>query len=488
MDNNRDSLSLLTDFYQLTMAYGYWKAGIHEREAVYHLTFRRHPFQGGFTIAAGLENVIDFISQFHYDERDLSYLASLKGKDGSPLFSQDFLSYLRTFRFTCDVEAIPEGTVVFPHEPLIRVRGPLVQCQLLESPLLNLLNFPTLVATKAARVVLAARGDSVLEFGMRRAQGRDGALTASRSAFIGGCEATSNVMAGKIYGIPVGGTHAHSWIMAFDEEEEAFRAFAEALPGNAIFLVDTYNSIEGVKKAIQVGKELKEKGKPFLGVRLDSGDLAYLSIQTRKLLDEAGFPEAKIFASNELDEVVIAELKQQGAKIGVWGVGTKLVTAADQPSLDGVYKLSAIRGKGEKWEYKLKLSEQLIKISNPGILQVKRFFRGDEPIADVIYDEEISEPSATELIDPLDPTKERKLSESLERKDLLVPIFRKGRCVYEKPPIAAIRAYTLSNLSAFSAGIKRFLNPHQYTVGMEKRLYQKKVEIIRNIRSQWSHD
>ena len=263
---------------------------------------------------------------------------------------------------------------MFPYEPLLRIQGPLIECQILESPFLNLINFPTLIATKAARICIAANDESVMEFGLRRAQGLDGALTASRAAYIGGCDSTSNVLAGKIFGIPVKGTHSHSWVMVFDEEEEAFQAFAECMPNQCVFLVDTYDTIEGIKKAIRVAKWLKERNKKFLGVRLDSGDLAYLSIKARQMLDEAGFPEAKIVASNELDETLIIELKRQGAMISVWGVGTNLVTAKDQPALDGVYKLSAIRNPGGEWVDKLKLSEQMIKVSNPGILQVRIFF------------------------------------------------------------------------------------------------------------------
>lgn len=318
------SLALLTDLYQLMMAYGYWKTGMHSKEAVFHHTFRRSPFRGGFTVAAGLESLIDYVEHLHFDTSDLDYLATLQGVDKVPFFSEEFLTYLSKLKFSCDIDAIPEGTVVFPHEPLVRVQGPLIQAQLLESPLLNLINFPTLIATKAARVCLAAKDDPVLEFGMRRAQGVDGALTASRSSYIGGCSSTSHVLAGKLFGIPIAGTQAHSWVMAFEDEQESFQAFADALPGNCVFLVDTYNTLEGVKKAIVVGKRLEEQGKHFLGVRLDSGDLNYLSIHSRRLLDEAGLTKAKVYASSELDETLIGDLKRQGAKIAVWGGGHQL--------------------------------------------------------------------------------------------------------------------------------------------------------------------
>jgi nicotinate phosphoribosyltransferase len=482
------SLALLTDLYQLTMSYGYWKTGMDQKEAVFHLFFRKRPFNGGFTIAAGLECVINYLENFHFDESDIAYLATLRGIDGQPFFEQKFFDYLRGIKFSCDVDAIPEGNVVFPYEPLIRIQGPLIQCQLLESPLLNLINFPTLIATKAARVCVAANGDSVLEFGLRRAQGIDGSLTASRAAYIGGCFATSNVLAGKLFGIPIQGTHSHSWIMVFDDELDAFQTYAKQLPNNCVFLVDTYDSLEGVKKAIEVGKWLKNQGKKLLGIRLDSGDLAYLSIKSREMLNAAGFPDAKILASNELDEMIISELKRQGAQINVWGVGTNLVTAGSQPALDGVYKLSAIRDPKGSWKYKLKLSEQMIKVSNPGILQVKRFLVDGEYVADAVYDvySGFSGEDYT-IVDPLDPTRQKVLKAGVEGHDLLVPIFRSGKCVYKSPAIHEIRDTTLRELERFHMGIKRFIHPHEYIVGMEKSLYELKVNLIKNIRSGTSH-
>lgn len=480
------SLALLTDLYQLTMSYGYWKAGLDNHEAVFHQFFRRSPFHGGFTIAAGLEAVVDYLKNFHFEANDLEYLATLRGRNEEPYFSTEFLDYLSRLKFTCQIDAVPEGTVVFPYEPMMRVQGPLIQCQLLESPLLNLINFPTLIATKSARICTAAKGDSILEFGLRRAQGIDGALTASRAAYIGGCHATSNVMAGKLFGIPVSGTHSHSWVMVFDDELESFQTYAKYLPGNCVFLVDTYDSIEGVKRAIEVGKVLREKGYKLMGVRLDSGDLAQLSIKARRMLDSAGFSDAKIVASNELDEVLISELKRQGAQINVWGVGTNLITAKDQPALDGVYKLSAIRDKGGKWKYKLKLSEQMLKVSNPGILQVKRFRNELENVGDVIYDLSHLWNGDCSAVDPLDPTKEKLLKKGLHSEDLLIPIFREGKLVYSLPTLSEIRTRTQEELSRFPVGIKRFLNPHQYFVGMEKSLYDLKVNLIRKIRMQTS--
>ncbi|MGZ3632822.1 MAG: nicotinate phosphoribosyltransferase [Parachlamydiaceae bacterium] len=477
------SLALLTDLYQLTMSYGYWKKGLDRKEAVFHLFFRKRPFHGGFTIAAGLESVVGFIERFHFDSSDLAYLESLRGVDDQPLFEAQFFDYLANLKFSCDVDAVPEGSVVFPYEPLLRIQGPLIQCQILESALLNLVNFSSLIATKAARMCVAAQGDPVLEFGLRRAQGIDGSLTASRSAYIGGCESTSNVLAGKIFGIPVKGTHAHSWVMVFDEELDAFQAFAECLPNQSVFLVDTYDTIEGIKKAIAVGNWLKERGKRLLGIRLDSGDLTYLSIQARHMLDAAGFSDATIIASNELDETLISELKRQGAQIGVWAVGTNLVTARDQPALDGVYKLSALRDPGGPWMYKLKLSEQMIKVSNPGILQVKRFSYKGENVADAIYDAHTSMHGGCQIVDPLDPTRRRMISKDYESRDLLVPVFKKGKSVYNLPSLESIRSYTQQELQSFPVGIKRFLNPHQYIVGMERSLYDLKVELIDHIRN-----
>ena len=344
----QSSLSLLTDLYQLTMAYGYFREDIAQRDSVFHLFFRKSPFQGGYTIAAGLETAIEWIDRFSFDESDLEYLGTLTGRDGKPLFDPSFADYLRDLTLTVDIDAIPEGTVVFPHQPLLRVRGPLLQCQLLETCLLNIINFQSLIATKSSRICRVAGDEPVLEFGLRRAQGIDGSLSASRAAFIGGCSATSNVLAGKIYGIPVRGTHAHSWVMSFDDELTAFEKYADALPNNCVFLVDTYDTLQGVRNAVKVGQALRERGHEMVGVRLDSGDLAKLSIGAREILDQGGFPKASIVASNDLDEHLMASLKSQGARISVWGVGTKLVTAYDQPALGGVYKLGGYPRRSRK--------------------------------------------------------------------------------------------------------------------------------------------
>ncbi len=471
-------MALLTDLYQLTMAYGFWKTGIKDKEAVFHLFFRRNPFQGGYAIACGLEDAILFLLQFRFSQEDLNYLSSLTGNDGSPLFEDSFLRYLEQLHFSCEIDAIAEGTVVFPHEPLLRIQGPIIECQILETPLLNLINFQSLIATKAARVCQASQGEPVLEFGLRRAQGVDGGLAASRAAYIGGCAATSNVLAGKMFNIPVRGTHAHSWIMAFPDEMESFRAYARALPNNCIFLVDTYNSLEGVRKAVEIGKWLREQGHELIGVRLDSGDLAYLSNEARKILDQNGFAEAVIVGSNDLDEHIITSIKDQGGAINVWGVGTRLATAYDEPALGGVYKLTALRSNYGPWEYKIKLSEQAVKITAPGRQQVRRYRRGKEFIGDAIYDLNLGIGEECVIIDPLDVTRRKIIANGTPYENLLVPVFRQGNPVYELPDIEKIREHRKSQLTSFHSGVKRFVNPHQYPVGLEQRLRDLKTHLI----------
>lgn len=478
IDLYKQSLTLLTDLYQLTMAYAYWKSGVGRKEAVFTLFYRRNPFGGGFSIACGLGYAIDMVANFRFDASDVEYLAELRGTDSKPLFEPAFFEYLLELRLKCDIDAIPEGTVVFPHEPLVRVQGPLIHCQLLETPLLNCINFQTLIATKASRICRAAQSNPVLEFGLRRAHGFDGGLAVSRAAYVGGCASTSNVLAGKMFGIPVRGTHAHSWVMAFDDELEAFQAYADVMPNNCILLVDTYNSLEGVRKAVQVGKTLRERGHELGGIRLDSGDLAYLSIRARQILDEAGFPDAEIVGSNDLDEHIISSLKNQGAKISVWGVGTKLSTAFDQPAIGGVYKLTALREPGRRWEYKTKISEQSIKTTTPGIQQVRRYRSETEFISDVIYDIKIGLEDGCTMVDPMDMTRQKTIPTETEFNDLLVPIFRQGRCVYDAPAIHEMRDCATRQLAMFHDGIKRFSNPHEYPVGLEKRLFELRTKQI----------
>jgi len=476
------SLSLLTDLYQLTMAYAYWKAGLAEKESVFNLFFRENPFGGGYTICCGLSYVIDFLGQFKFTTEDLDFIKTLQNQDGSTMFEDSFIDYLGNMEFCCSLDAIPEGKVVFPHEPLIRVRGPIIQGQLIESALLNMINYQSLVATKAARINEAAKGEQVLEFGLRRAQGIDGAISASRAAYIGGCSSTSNVLAGRLFGIPVSGTHAHSWVMTFDSELEAFSSYANALPDNCVFLIDTYDTLQGARNAIEVGKSLRARGKSLIGVRIDSGDLAYLGSKVRELLDQNGFHKTKIVASNNLDENIIASLKEQDAAIDVWGVGTKLVTAFDQPALGGVYKLSAIKH-GDTWHYKIKLSEQAKKVNNPGIQQVRRFLSKGSFIADMIYDINSNIGTDHLMVDPIDHTRRKKISsKNMEYEDLLVPIFDSGKLVYEDPDIHSIRKMVRNELSGLDKSIKRFVNPHDYAVGLEKSLFDQKMALTLNLR------
>ena len=482
----RHSLALLTDLYQLTMAYGYWKLGRADQQAVFNLFFRSHPFGGGYTVAAGLGHVLEFLDGLRFDEGDVAYLGELRGNDDKPLFETKFLHYLRGLKIECDIDAIPEGTVVFPHEPLVRVRGPLLQCQMLETPLLNMINFQTLVATKAARICAAARGDAVLEFGLRRAQGIDGALSASRAAYIGGCAATSNVLAGKLFGIPVRGTHAHSWVMSFDDELESFDAYAGAMPNNCVFLVDTYDTLAGVRNAVEIGRRLRERGHEMVGVRLDSGDFAYLSIEARKILDAAGFDKAAIVASNELDEHTIDSLKRQGATISIWGVGTRLATAFDEPALGGVYKLTALGMPDGTWQDKVKLSEQAVKTSTPGILQVRRYSGESGFVADMIYDERHGVDGREVIVDPGDYTRRRAIPEGLQHTDLLVPVLRGGEQVYESPPLSEMRARTQAQLAALHPGVRRFTNPHRYPAGLELSLHEHKTKLILEARGMLS--
>lgn len=477
------SLSLLTDLYQLTMAYGYFVAGLADRDAAFHLFFRRPPFGGGYSVAAGLATAVDYLRAWRFDAGDLEYLATLRGADDEPLFDRAFLDHLGELELSCDIDAAPEGSLAFAHEPLLRVTGSLLQCQLLETPLLNIINFQTLIATKSARIAGAARGEPVLEFGLRRSQGVDGALSAARAAYIGGCSATSNVLAGRLHGIPVRGTHAHSWVMCFDTELESFDAYAEALPGNCVFLVDTYDTIGGVENAIAVAGRLRERGRELIGVRLDSGDLAHLSVEARRLLDEAGFPDARVFASNDLDEHVIESLKQQGAAIAVWGVGTRLATAYDQPALGGVYKLTALRDAAGDWEYKIKLSEQPIKISTPGLLQVRRHYAGDEMVGDVIFCEEIGVAEGAPVRDIDEPLRTRALPSSDRSEDLLQPLFRGGRLCAPVPELGQARDRAAAQLASLSPRSRRLLNPQIYLVGMEERLAARKQELVARARA-----
>ncbi len=491
------------------MACGYWKAGVSDYEAAFHVTFRENPFGGEFTVACGLATAIDFLRTFHFTETQIAYLGSQHGNDGKPLFDSGFLDYLRGLQLTCDIDAIPEGTLVFPNEPLIRICGPVIQCQLLETALLNILNFQSLIATKAARVCTAAEHDAVIEFGLRRAQGVDGGLSSARATYIGGCAGTSNLQAGQHYGIPVSGTQAHSWIMFFESESEAFEIYARALPNNCVFLVDTYNSIDGVRRAIEVAKQLRKDQHEAIGVRLDSGDRVALSIEARKMLDEAGFSDAKIVCSGDLDEFAIAEMKQRGAKIDMWGVGTKLTTGQPDAALGGIYKLGAVRRPGGQWQYRIKLSDEPAKTSYPGLLQVRRFCQPNGRfIADAIYESDHA-PSERCVIVDLETNEQQTItsdaralislgeavgfprddngvpySRLAQFTELLVPIFRGGRLVYQLPSIERSRERARAQLSCAPREILRLENATRYKVGLEQSLHDLRSTLISRVKEQ----
>jgi nicotinate phosphoribosyltransferase len=471
---------MLTDLYELTMGAGYESADVAEHEAVFSLTFRTLPFGGGYAVAAGLDDALEILANLRFDAADIAYLAGLRGAEERPLFGPVFLDHLAGFKFTCDVDAIPEGTVVFANEPLLRVRGPLLAAQLVESVLLTVIGFQTLVATKAARVVEAAGGAPVLEFGLRRAQGLDGALSAARAAYIGGVAATSNVLAGRLFGIPVRGTHAHSWVQVFDDEQLAFDTYADAQPDNVTLLADTYDTLTGVARAIQTGRRMAAQGGHLAGIRLDSGDLAYLSIEARRMLDEAGFGDTKIVASNDLDEHTIASLRAQGARIDIWGVGTKLDTCYDQPALGAIYKLSAICDPKGGWRYPVKLSELTAKISIPGVLAVKRFVDDSGRFrADMIFDEDLPAPPAGDVIvDPADALHMRPLDPAWTSHEIVVPVMRAGMRLAPSPSLDEIRARAHDQLDSLHPAIRRLLNPHTYPVGLERRLHERRTHLV----------
>jgi len=470
--------ALTTDLYEVTMACGYWKAGVSDYEAAFHVTFRENPFTGEFTVACGLTAVVDLVREFRFRENEIEYLASQRGNDDKCLFDPGFLDYLRALRLTCDIDALPEGSLVFPNEPLIRVCGPIIECQLLETSLLTVLNFQSLIATKAARVCLAAENDAVIEFGLRRSQGVDGGLSAARAAYIGGCAGTSNLLAGERFGIPVSGTQAHSWIMFFESESEAFEAYAKAMPNNCVFLVDTYNSLEGVCHAIEVARQLRRNGHEMIGVRLDSGDRVALSVETRRMLDEAGFTNAKIVCSGDLDEYAIADMKRNGARIDMWGVGTKLTTGQPDAALGGIYKLGAVRRPGGQWQYRIKLSDERAKTSCPGLLQVRRFRQpGGRFVADAIYeiDHGLSEPC--EIVD-LHTEEKTEIPAKMEHSDLLIPVFRGGELVYDVPTIKASRHRARNELHRAPPEILRLDDPTPYKIGLERSLHELRSTLI----------
>ena len=478
------NLTLLTDFYELTMMQGYLSTGLAAKKVTFDLFFRESPSGNGYSICAGLDQAIDYIKKLRFAPADIAYLSGLN------TFSESFIDYLREFRFTGDIHAIPEGTVVFPGEPLMRITAPIIEAQLMETALLNIVNHQSLIATKAARVVWAAQGDGVLEFGLRRAQGPDAGVYGARAAMIGGCNATSNVLAGQMFGVPVKGTHAHAWVMSFPDELTAFRKYAAIFPGTCILLVDTYDTIKsGVPNAIAVFNEMKAAGIPLknYGIRLDSGDFAYLPKKARKMLDEAGYPDAIISASSDLDETLIQSLKQQGTTITLWGVGTRLITSHDCPAFGGVYKLAAEEGENGIMQPKIKLSENAVKVTNPGVKKVFRLYdtQTDKIKADLIAldHETIDEAQPLTIFDPQATWKRMTLRPGTYRvRELLVPVFEQGKCVYQSPAVMDIRAYCIQELNSLWDEHKRLINPHILPVDLSQELYDLKQHMIYEIR------
>ena len=473
------NLTLLTDFYELTMMQGYFKTGKNPR-VVFDAFYRRNPDNGGYAVCCGLEQVIDYVKNLTFSGEDVAYLRS------TGAFGEDFLEYLSTFRFSGDIWAIPEGTVIFPREPLVTVIAPIMEAQLMETAILNIVNHQSLIATKAARVCYAAKGDGVMEFGLRRAQGPDAGTYGARAAVIAGCIGTSNVLAGQLFDVPVLGTHAHSWIMSFPSEYEAFRAYAELYPDNCILLADTYDTLHsGVPNAIRVFREMKEEGIELkrYGIRLDSGDLAYMSKRARKMLDEAGFPDASIAASSDLDEYLIQSLKEQGAAINSWGVGTNLITSKDTPAFGGVYKLAAVEAEDGTFIPKIKRSENVEKITNPGYKKIYRIYEKDvrKMRADLICLEEEQLDPSKELVlfDPVQTWKKTRLEGgSYEVRELMVPVFRNGECVYESPSVMELQRICTEEKESLWDETKRFTNPHEMYVDRSEQLYALKNKLL----------
>ncbi len=492
----REDLALLTDFYQLTMLSGYYRSGRAEAPACFEYFFRDLPPDAGFAVFAGLEQLLDLIENLRFNERDLAYLDSLK------TFDHEFLEQLRAFRPSATVYAAPEGSLVFPHEPVVRVEAPLAEAQLLETALLNSLNYPTLVATKAARLRLAAGDDFLMEFGVRRAQGPDGGLSGTRATYIGGVDATSNVLAGKVFGIPVRGTHAHSWVMSFEDELGAFRSYAELFPEHTLLLVDTYDTLtSGLPHAVQVFKELREQGRHVrAAIRLDSGDIAKLSKAAHKMLTEAGFEDPLIVASNELDIDLIADLKRQGAKVNSWGVGTHLITASDSPALGGVYKLTAMKGPDGHWEPRLKTSSNPAKSTDPGPRRVVRHWDAEgHPLGDTLHlvgesdavgcGEITPENSATHggpagcvvYADRMDPTFLHRLEGVAASRSLLRPVMAAGKRLEPSPPLTLVKKRATREIASLPEEYRRLRNPHVYTVGLSPELARVKNGLIREM-------
>ena len=473
------NLTLLTDLYERTMMQGYFKN--HNQDVVvFDAFYRNNPCDGGYSVYAGLAQVIDYIENLHFDADDINYLRSLK------IFDEDFLEYLSNFKFSGDIYAVPEGSLIFPREPLVKVVAPIMEAQLIETAILNIVNHQCLIATKAARVCYAAKGDNVMEFGLRRAQGPDSGTYGARAAVIGGCSGTSNVLAGQMFHVPVLGTHAHSWIMSFPDEYTAFRKYAELYPSACILLVDTYDTLKsGIPNAIRVFTEMRDAGIPltYYGIRMDSGDLAYLSKQVRKMLDEAGFPDAVISASNDLDEYLIESLKLQGAAISSWGVGTNLITSKDNPAFGGVYKLAAIRTADGSFQPKIKLSENVEKVTNPGNKTFYRVYdkKTGKIKADLIclYDETFDESEDLKLFDPNAPWKKTRLpGGSYTLREMLIPVIKAGKTIYTSPGVMEIREICNHEKDTIWDETKRFVNPQEIYVDLSQKLYDMKTTLL----------
>ncbi len=468
---NEKNLSMLCDFYEFTMSNGYFKNGFYKRNVYFDVFFRKVPDNGGFAIAAGLEQVISYIKNLHFSEDDISYLRT-KG-----IFDEQFLEYLSNFKFHGDIYAVPEGTPVFPNEPVMTVRAPAIEAQIIETFVLLTVNHQTLIATKANRIVRAAQGRAVLEFGSRRAQGASGAVDGARAAYIGGCAGTACTLTDELYGVPAGGTMAHSWIQMFDSEYDAFKTYCELYPDNPTLLVDTYNTLKsGVPNAIKVFKEvLLPQGKTKCAIRLDSGDISYLSKKARKMLDEAGLTDCTITASNSLDEYLIRDLMMQGAQVDTFGVGERLITSSSSPVFGGVYKLVAVEDEGGEIVPKIKVSENTAKITNPHFKKLYRYYDNEsgKAIADelCVYDEVVDDKKPRTIFDPMATWKTKTLTD-FTAKELLVPIFKGGECVYESPSIKEIAGYCAAQLDLLWDEVKRFENPHTYYVDLSKKLYE----------------
>ncbi len=474
------NLTLLTDLYQLTMMNGYLLEDREDEIAVFDVFFRQNGMIT-YSVACGLEQVVEYVTNLHFGREEIDYLKSLN------IFSDRFLKFLEDFKFTGDIYAVPEGTVVFPGEPILTVKAPVMQAQLIETAILNIINFQTLIATKAAKIRYVAKNDLVMEFGLRRAQAPDAGIYGARAAVIGGCNSTSNVLAGKMFDIPVSGTHAHSWVMNFPDEYSAFKAYSNVYPSNTLLLVDTYDVIkQGIPNAIKVFDELKEKGYKPVGIRLDSGDLAYLSKKARKMLDDAGYPDAKICASGDLDEYSIESLKNQGACINSWGVGTKLITSADMPALGGVYKLSAVVDENGKVIPKIKISETAEKITNPGFKNIYRVYdkATGKAEADCIFLRGEELPDESKPLKLTHPTERWKSTtfENYEIKTLQREIIRNGKVVYDFPSLKQVKAYAERELATFWDEYRRLDRPHLFKVDLSDKLYELKTSMIQKIR------